>query len=67
MALALWLAAAGGAVRPLAAQIPAGAGGAPGLSVNNIATPLPAAPVPAAVVASPNHFQGSVPAAEATG
>jgi len=70
VAVAVAVAAAGGgaAVRPLAAQIPAGApGGAPGLGVTNIPTPLPAAPVPAAVVASPSHFQGSVPAGEATG
>jgi len=63
----LWLMAAGGAARPLAAQVPAGAGGAPGITPNNIPTPLPTAPTPAAVVANPSHFQGSVPAGEATG
>jgi outer membrane protein TolC len=66
----LWLAAAGWLARPLAAQVApgvGGAGGAPGLALSNITTPLPPAPSPAAVVASPSHFQGSVPTGEATG
>ncbi|HXO43553.1 MAG TPA: TolC family protein [Thermoanaerobaculia bacterium] len=70
----LWLAAAGRVALPLAAQVVPGvggaggaAGGAPGLALSNIATPLPPAPSPAAVIASPSHFQGSVPTGEATG
>jgi outer membrane protein TolC len=67
----LWLAAAGWLERPLAAQVAppgvGGAGGAPGLALSNITTPLPPAPSPSAVVASPSHFQGSVPTGEATG
>jgi outer membrane protein TolC len=57
---------AGGAARPAAAQ-ELGAGRAAAGASGNIPTPLPAAPTPAAVVAGPSAFQGSVPTGEATG